>query len=94
MSFTRSIVENIVNTKYETLPSEVVQRTKRHILDILAVMFPPSTLESGCQALEELAKDAGGNEESTLIGFGGKGQFLDATLLGLHSTGLFLSLAG
>lgn len=72
MNITRNLVKNIVNTKYETLPSEVVQRTKRHILDTLGVMFPPSTLERGCIALEEITREAGGKEESTLIGFGGK----------------------
>lgn len=73
MNLTRMFAENIVNTKYEVLPKEVVEKTKRQILDILGVMFPPSTLERGCIALEEIAREGGGNPESTFIGFGGKG---------------------
>ena len=72
MELTRDITEYVVNIRYEALPIEVVRRTKNHILDILGVMFPPSTLERGCIALEEIAKEVGGKEESTLIGFGGK----------------------
>jgi 2-methylcitrate dehydratase PrpD len=66
------LAENIVNTEYEKLPLEVVLKTKKQILDILGVMFPPTTLEKGCLALEEIAKEAGGKPESTVIGFGGK----------------------
>lgn len=72
MELTRNITDYIVNMKYEALPKEVVRKTKIHILDILGVMFPASTLERGCIALEGIAKDVGGKEESTLVGFGGK----------------------
>ena len=72
MKLTTILAEYIVNTKYEDLPIEVVQKTKRQILDILGVMFPSSTLEKGCIALEKIAKEAGGREESTLVGFGGR----------------------
>ena len=72
MEYTKKIAENIINTRYEDLPVEVIEKIKRHILDILGVMLPSSKLEKGCQALAELAKEGGGKEESTLIGFGGK----------------------
>jgi 2-methylcitrate dehydratase PrpD len=72
LELTRNIAEYVVSIRYENLAPEVVRRTKGHILDILGVMFPPSTLEKGCIALEEIAREAGGKEESTLIGFGGK----------------------
>ncbi|MBN2062229.1 MAG: MmgE/PrpD family protein [Deltaproteobacteria bacterium] len=72
MRYTKKIAENIVNTRYEDLPHEVIEKTKRHILDILGVMLPSSRFEKSCKALEEIAKEGGGKEESTLIGFGGK----------------------
>jgi 2-methylcitrate dehydratase PrpD len=72
MNQTIALLENIVNINYEDLPLEVVEKTKRHILDILGVMFPPSTLERGCQVLNEITKEGNGRPESTLIGFGGK----------------------
>jgi len=72
MKLTRTLAENMVYTKYEDLPKKVVLKTKRHILDILGVMFPPSSLEKACAALEEITREGEGKEESTLIGFGGK----------------------
>jgi 2-methylcitrate dehydratase PrpD len=72
MDITRALAENIVNATYEGLPVEVVTKTKKHILDTLGIMFPPSTLEAACMALEEIARETGGKPESTLIGFGGK----------------------
>lgn len=73
MSLTRALAENIVRTNYESLPVPVIEKTKRQILDILGVMFPPSTLERACIALEEIAKEGGGKPESTFIAFGGRG---------------------
>ena len=72
MEYTKNIAENIVNIKYEDLPIEVIEKTKRHILDILGVMLPSSKLDKNCKALEEIVREGGGKEESTLIGFGGK----------------------
>jgi hypothetical protein len=72
MEYTKMLAENIVNTTYEDLPQKVIEKTKRHILDILGVMLPPSRFEKGCKILEEIAREGGGREESTLIGFGGK----------------------
>lgn len=46
--------------------------TKRSILDTLGVILPATTLEKACISIYELAKEAGGKEESTLLGFGGK----------------------
>lgn len=72
MEYTERLAEHIVKAKYEDLPREVIEKTKRHILDTLGVMFPPSTFERGCQVLEEIAREGSGKEESTIIGFGGK----------------------
>lgn len=35
-------------------------------------MLPPSTMEKTCIAIYELAREAGGKKESTLVGFGGR----------------------
>ena len=72
MDITRKLAENIVEVRYEQLPSEVVEKTKRQILDTVGVMFPPSTLEKGCIALEEICREGGGKAESTVVGFGGR----------------------
>jgi 2-methylcitrate dehydratase PrpD len=69
---TQAMVRNIVNTRYAYLPEEVVEKTKKSILDTLGVMLPPTTLEKSCLSLFELMKEAGGKKESTIVGFGGK----------------------
>lgn len=69
---TGAIVRNLINTSYYTLPEEVREATKISILDTLGVMLPPTTLEKSCVSIYELFREAGGREESTLMGFGGK----------------------
>jgi 2-methylcitrate dehydratase PrpD len=72
MGLTDSLVKNIVKTRYEDLPEEAREATKRSILDTLGVMLPPTTLEPECIAIAEMVKETGGKGESTLIGFGDK----------------------
>lgn len=68
----QAIARNIVQTRYDDLPADVREVTKRSIIDTLGVMLPPTTLEKACIALYKLVKEAGGKKESTLVGFGGK----------------------
>ncbi|MFC2000882.1 MmgE/PrpD family protein [Chloroflexota bacterium] len=58
--------------KYEHIPTEVRESTKRSILDTLGVTTAASTQGEGYKELIELIKDGGGKEESTILGFGGK----------------------
>jgi len=58
--------------RYEDLPEEAVQATKKAILDALGVIAGASGTVPGCRELAELVLDAGGKPESTIIGFGGK----------------------
>lgn len=59
-----------VNLKYEDIPADVRESTKRSILDTLAVTVAGSSQNGQYRALVELIKDAGGKEESTILGFG------------------------
>jgi len=72
MDIGQELAKNVVNTKYEALPHEIVETTKKSILDTLGVMLAASTLEPACKEMVELAKENGGTEESTIIAFGGK----------------------
>ena len=72
MQLTKSLARNVVQVQYDDLPVDVREATKISILDTLGVMFPPTKLEKGCQSLAELMIEAGGNPESTIVGFGGK----------------------
>ena len=66
--------ENIVNTSYDNLPSEVVEITKKSILDTLGVMVGASGMgeEVGIRQIVDLVREGGGKEESSILGFGGK----------------------
>lgn len=61
---------NIVNKRYEDLPQEVVEATKRSILDTLGVMLAATTTGDGCQQVVEVVREFGGTPESTVLGFG------------------------
>jgi 2-methylcitrate dehydratase PrpD len=67
------LAKHVAETEYEDLPPEVVEVTKWSIMDTIGVILAASTLgEHGVKEIIELVKEAGGKEESTLIGFGGK----------------------
>ena len=78
MEVTRALARNIVEKRFEDLPGEIVEVTKRSILDTFGVMLPPTTLERACIALEGVFREEG---ESTLIGFGGRASPLSAAFL-------------
>jgi 2-methylcitrate dehydratase PrpD len=58
---------NFVNTKYENLPPEVVEATKKEILDLLGVALG-GVSQPGATHVCELVKEWGGKEESSIIG--------------------------
>jgi 2-methylcitrate dehydratase PrpD len=66
------IAKNVVNLKYEDIPGEVTEVTKRCILDILGTTMAGSTEGQGCKQIVDLVKEWGGKEESTVLGFGVK----------------------
>jgi 2-methylcitrate dehydratase PrpD len=59
--------KNFVDTKYENLPSEVVEATKKEILDLLGVALGGAS-QPGATHVCELVRDWGGKEESSIIG--------------------------
>lgn len=62
----------IVNTRYEDIPTKDIEVTKKNIFDTLGAMIGGSTTEDAAIEIVKLTKEAGGKEESTIIGFGGK----------------------
>lgn len=58
---------NFVNTKFEDLSSEVVEATKKEILDLLGVALGGIS-QPGATHVRELMLDWGGKEESSVIG--------------------------
>jgi 2-methylcitrate dehydratase PrpD len=69
---TSLLAEFASGTDYERLPPNVVELAKRVLLDTIGVMLAATTLEKAVLPIIKLAKEGGGKEESTIIGFGGK----------------------
>jgi len=66
-----SLAKNLVNVKYEDIPREVVEHTRKQILDILGVALGGSS-KAGVKELVELVMEWGGKEESTIFCYGKK----------------------
>ena len=65
-----SFAKFIVNTKYEDIPKDDVEVTKRNILDSLGAMIGGSTTEMAAREMVEMVREAGGKKQSTIIGYG------------------------
>lgn len=63
---------------YEQLPSAAVEVLKRLFLDTVGTALAGSTLGAGCAEVARVVRNAGGNAESTVIGFGLKAPALTA----------------
>ena len=66
-----SLARNVITTKYEAIPAEAVEATKKDIFDTLGVALAGSTA-LGIKPLVELLKEWGGKGESTIFNYGGK----------------------
>ncbi len=66
MDATYRFAENFVKIRYEDLPRDVVEATKKEILDLLGVMVG-GFFQPGVKELYEIVTDWGGKEESSII---------------------------
>ena len=67
----RLLCRMVNDTDYESLPTSLVNRAKRSILDTLAVTIGGSAME-GIQTTVEYVKDKGGRPEASIPFYGGK----------------------
>ena len=65
------LVANAAKTQYGDLPSDVVEVTKKFVLDTLGTAIAGSSAP-GCGDTVEVIKDWGGRKESTVLVYGGK----------------------
>jgi len=65
------LVGNAAKVKYDDLPRDVVEITKKFILDTLATTIAGSSAP-GCESVVNQVKDWGGKEEATILIYGGK----------------------
>lgn len=63
------VARNVIQTRYEDIPDNVVEATKKEILDCLGVGLAGSSA-SGVGELVELAKEWGGSGQSSVICYG------------------------
>lgn len=75
-----ALVQNVIDTNYNALPTDVVEATKKQILDTLGTTVAGSTSPK-IKELVGLVKDWGGKEESTVVAYGGKVPCPNAALL-------------
>jgi 2-methylcitrate dehydratase PrpD len=73
------IVKYALETNYEDLPNEVVDSTKKSILDVIGVTIAGSTGD-GVKSVVDLVKGWGGRGESTILVYGGKVPAVHASL--------------
>ena len=67
MDATYDFAQNFVNVTFDDLPTEVVEITKKEVLDTLAVAVAGFG-QPGPKELLELVQEWGGKEEATVIG--------------------------
>ena len=63
--------KNVINTKFEDLTATGIEQAKMDILDTLGTLLGGSTADAGAEVVE-LAKEFGGNEQATIMAYGGK----------------------
>ncbi len=71
MSVEERIVRHIANTRYDSLPPDVVQATKDHLIDTIGVAIGGSSAP-GCKLLLDQLREWGGKGESSVLVYGGK----------------------
>jgi 2-methylcitrate dehydratase PrpD len=77
MDATVALAKNMAGVKYEDLPNEVIEHTKKQVLDILGVALGGSS-KPGIKELADIITDWGGNPESTIFCWGNKVPALNA----------------
>ncbi|CAM3742708.1 MmgE/PrpD family protein [Polaromonas hydrogenivorans] len=68
----------VANTQYENLPASAIEGAKKSILDTIGVILGASGVEPSVRSVVELVREAGGNPESSVLGFGGRAPALMA----------------
>ncbi|OZE96817.1 MmgE/PrpD family protein [Rhodococcus sp. 15-1154-1] len=68
----QDLAEFAANTRYVDLPLGAVEAAKKSILDTIGVILGASGMEPAVRPIVELVTDAGGKEEASILGFGGR----------------------
>ena len=71
MSVVEALTQHVVDLNFNNLPKEVIEPTKKQILDTLACCVG-SSFYKHIEQVANLYKEWGGKEESTIVAYGGK----------------------
>jgi len=77
---TEALIANIRNTRFEDIGPDVVDNTKRRILDMIGNAIAGAMCD-GNPELAKLVAGWGGKEEATIMGFGGKSTVAEAAFV-------------
>jgi 2-methylcitrate dehydratase PrpD len=80
MDIIYTLADHVVNTDFESLPDEVVEKTKLFLLDTLGVALPGSGAP-GVAPVANLMAEIGGSPQSTVLCFGHKLPAMNAALV-------------
>ncbi|ACC75827.1 MmgE/PrpD family protein [Paraburkholderia phymatum] len=64
--------KHVAETRFEDLSNEAVDAAKKSILDIIGVTLAGSGMEPAVRGVADVVLDAGGRQEASVLGFGGK----------------------
>ena len=83
MSILEKLTTYLFETNYSSLPGEVIEATRKQILDTLGVAVAGSTCSIAREMLElaDMVKKWGGKGESTILGFGGRAPAPEAAFI-------------
>jgi len=86
-SVTRELADYVAGERFKRLPQEVVESTKRLILDDVGCAFGGYSTREG-KILIDFAKELGGEREATLIGEGRKVSCILGAAVNAHTAGI------
>ena len=79
MPNTKKIIDFICETKYETIPPEVIENAKGRILDCIGVAFIGGTESIGRILKDFIREDGAGRPEATVVGANMKTDVMNAS---------------
>jgi 2-methylcitrate dehydratase PrpD len=68
----QAFADHVANTRFDSLSKEAVEAAKKSILDIVGVTLAGSGMEPAVRGVADVVLDAGGRQEASVLGFGGK----------------------
>jgi 2-methylcitrate dehydratase PrpD len=88
LNILEKLTTHLIETDYKSLPPDVIEATRKQILDTLGVAVAGTTcsIAGEMNGLFEMVMEWGGKEESTILGFGGQVPAPNAALVNATSS--------